>query len=393
MHSTTRTGGRGRARVTAIVEPNPSGHRFQWVSHVARAAVERGDRVLLLTAKGASTTEAYENFLGDLPLTVLERFGGIELPTESVIAALVDLHREVPLDLYVIPEADHLLKTWWSAVPRELRGRKAPQGILVYARFPSRVRLTDVEAVQHRIVKTTLAGLARATGAAHRVVALVGRDELDPGWLVKRVRDPAICTAHARDRAALRTRYGLPLDRRLVSILGRIEMRKSVPLVFEAVLAAGPDVDLLLAGELFDDVAAWLDQLPPEQVARIHGRFGFLPEADIDGYTAASDICATVHLNKGPSGIMGKAQIAGVPVLSAGSKIRSAEATATGGVHTDMTVAGIAAGIRGLLDRGGKPLPADPTLPTAEEFGAVVLGIARAAAAVEARKGSSLSVA
>src|SRR5262249_45959908 len=144
--------------------------------------------------------------------------------------------------------------------------------------------------------------------------------------------------------------------RHLVSILGRIEMRKSVPLVLDAVLEAGPDVDLLLAGELFDDVAEWLDGLTPEQQARIHGRYGFLPEADIDGYTAASDICATVHLNKGPSGIMGKAQIAGVPALSAGSKIRSAEAAATGGLHTEMTAAAMAAGIRELLDRGGQPL-------------------------------------
>jgi glycosyltransferase involved in cell wall biosynthesis len=377
MHSIrTPDRGRARSRVTAIVEPNPSGHRFQWVSHIARAAVARGDTVLLLTTKGASTTQAYRNFLGDLPLTVLERFGGIELPVESVLAALVDLHREVRLDEYVIPEADHLLKRWWLLAPRELRGRRAPKGILVYARFPSRVHLRDREAVQHRIVKTGLAALAQATGAARRVVALVGRDELEPGRVVKRVRDPAICTAHARDRARLRRRYDLPQDRRLVSILGRIELRKSVPLVFDAVLRAGDDVDLLLAGELFDDVRAWLDERTPDELARIHGRFGFLTEEDIDGYTAASDICATVHLNKGPSGIMGKAQVAGVPVLSAGSKIRSTEATATGGIDTAMTAPALAEGIRTLLARGGEPLPVDPTLPTAEEFGAVVLGTA-----------------
>jgi glycosyltransferase involved in cell wall biosynthesis len=381
MHS-TRTGvpGRTRPRVTAIVEPNPSGHRFQWVSHIARAAVARGDSVILLTGKGAGSAESYRNFLGDLPLTVLERFDGIELPAQTVAAALAELHRETPLDGYVIPEADHILKRWWAVAPRSLRGRHGPEGILVYARFPSRVRITDREAVQHRIMKTTLAALARGTGAAKRVAALVGRDELEPGHIVKFVRDPAICSAHARDRAALRDRYGLPQDRHLVSVLGRIEMRKSVPLVLDAVLQAGPDVDLLLAGELFDDVREWLDTLPSDRLARIHGRYGFLPESDIDGYTAASDICVTAHLNKGPSGIMGKAQIAGVPVLSAGSKIRSMEAVATGGLHTEMTAPAMAAGIRTLLARGNAPIPVDPTLPTAEEFGEVVLGIPGAAA-------------
>lgn len=387
-HFQQRPGARDHAHVTAIVEPNWRGHRYQWVSHIARAALRRGDRVLLLTCRGATTTEEYRNFLGDLPLTVLERFGGIDLPVDVVGRAILDLHRETPLDTYVIPEADQLLKSWWGAAPKELRrGPRAPEGILVYARFPSRVALNDLEAVQHRVAKTSLAGLARASGAAQRVVALVGRDEQSPGWLLKRVRDPALCTAHARDRAALRARLDLPTDRKIVSILGHISMRKCVPTVFEAALEAGPQVDLLLAGELFDDVRDWLGELDPGRVGRIIPRYGFLTEDEIDGYTAASDICVTAHLNKGPSGIMGKAQVAGVPVLSAGSKIRGKEVGSLGGLHTDLTAPAMAAGIRELLARGSDPLPADPTLPTAEEFGAVVLGMREARTLVGAPPG------
>jgi hypothetical protein len=95
----------------------------------------------------------------------------------------------------------------------------------------------------------------------------------------------------------------------------------------------------------------------------------------------------TAHLNKGPSGIQGKAQVAGVPVLSAGSKIRSKEAGVTGGLHTELTASAMAAGLREILTRGSDPLPADPRLPTAEEFGAVVLGIPTASSLADARRG------
>ncbi len=165
-------------------------------------------------------------------------------------------------------------------------------------------------------------------------------------------------------------------------------MRKCPPLVLEAAIEAGPDVDLLLGGLLWDDVTEWLEQLAPRERARVQTRLGFLEEEEIDAYTAASDIIVAAHLNRGPSGIMGKAQVAGVPVLSAGSKIRRREATSiSGGVHTELTATGIAAGIRQLLAQGTDPVPVDPALPTAEEFGAVVLGLPPTGSLVAARRG------
>jgi hypothetical protein len=377
----------GAAPVTVIVEPNPGGHRFQWVQSVARVALARGDDLVLLTQEGGGSTEAFGNFLADLPMVVREPYDRPDPSVEQVGASLLALREEIPFQTYVITEADILVKRWWKATPKALRGRGAPKGILVYGRFPSRVAL-DREDIQHRIAKTSLAALALVRGAASRVVALVGRDRTEPGWIVKRVRDPAICTEHARDRMALRARLGLPADRKLVSVLGAISMRKSVPLVLDAVLEAGPDVDLLLAGPLFDDVEAWLVDLDPAKKARIVSKFGFLSEAEIDGYTAASDVCATAHLNKGPSGIMGKAQAAGVPVLSAGSKIRGREAKSShGAVHTDMTASAMAAGIREILAWGPDPVPVDPGLPTADEFGAVILGMPAPPSLVAARRG------
>jgi hypothetical protein len=71
---------------------------------------------------------------------------------------------------------------------------------------------------------------------------------------------------------------------------------------------------------------------------------------------------------------MGKAQAAGVPVLSSGSQVRRRETAALGsGVHTETTVEAIAEGLRTLLARGTEPVPVPPGLPTAAEFADVVL--------------------
>jgi hypothetical protein len=65
-----------------------------------------------------------------------------------------------------------------------------------------------------------------------------------------------------------------------------------------------------------------------------------------------------------------------VPVLSAGSKVRARESVALGaGVNTELTVAGLAAGLREIRQgqpRGSRAAAAE--LPTAESFAAVMFG-------------------
>ena len=236
---------------------------------------------------------------------------------------------------------------------------------------------------------------AMARGAVRRMAYIAGRDQLRQGLLFKRLRDPAICSAHARDRAALRTKLDLPLDRRLVGILGAIDVRKNVPMVGEATFAARADADLLLAGGLSDDVIEWIDGLGPERRGRVHVRSGFLPDEELDAYTACCDVVTIVQQNPGPSGIMGKAQAAGVPVLSAGSAVRKREAAALGsGIHTEATVEAIAEGLRTLLARGSEPVAAPASLPTAAEFAEVVLtGGARPLARIDRRISASASAA
>lgn len=362
--------------VTVIVEPDPGGHRFQYVSHIATRAAQTGE-VVLLTSRGAADLAEFDTYLADAPLRVEERFDAIYPPTQVIARTVAELCARLDVETVFVMDADQSLKRWWRVAPPALRDLpRRPRVVFLLTRYPARLSILDRLGWLHRISKATLALLAMARGSLSRVVTLAGRDDLNPGWLVKRLRDPAICSAHSRDRVAIRQRLGLSLDRRLVGIFGVVSDRKNVPMVAAAVLASGPDTDLLLAGTLEPDVAAWLAEQPEPTQQRVIVREGFLSNAQLDQLVAAADVVTIAQNNNGPSGIMGKAVAAGVPVLSAGSKVRARESVALdAGVNTELTVAGLAAGLREIRHgerRGSRAAAAE--LPTAESFAAIMFG-------------------
>ncbi len=362
--------------VTVIVEPDHGGHRFQAAANVARLA-GRTDEVILLTSAGATRTDEFGIYLADLDLKIDERFDGIYPPTRQIAEAAADIARANSDVTVVVMDADQSLKRWWYVAPGAFRGLPhRPRVIFMLTRYPAKLTLTDRFGWALRVSKATLALAARTTRTLHRVAGFAGRDDLSRGWLVKRARDPAICSAHSRDRRRLRYELGLPVERRLVGIFGVISERKNAPLVLDAIRASGTDADLLLAGSVKPEVTAWLAALPASDRERIIVHDGFLPNETLDRLVAAADVVAIPLTNNGPSGIMGKALAAGVPVVSAGSEVRARELRATGGgLSAPLTVDGVGAALRTLLidepiTVGGGSLPP----ATAEAFAAAVLG-------------------
>src|SRR6185437_14769500 len=236
------------------------------------------------------------------------------------------------------------LKRWWYAAAAEFRGLpRRPRVVFMLTRYPARLGLTDRVGWKLRITKGTLALAAMCTRTLHRTAGFAGRDDMTPGWLIKRLRDPATCSAHSRDRAALRAELGLPAERRLVGIFGVLTDRKNAPLVLNAIVASGCEADLVLAGSVRPDVATWLAGLSVDQRARVIVRDAFLSNALLDKLIASVDVVAIAMTNNGPSGIMGTALAAGVPVVSAGSQVRARELVATdNGEPAEFTVAGLA---------------------------------------------------
>jgi len=364
--------------VTVIVEPDPSGHRFQAVANVAAVAGETSD-VVLLTSTGAATSEAFDVYLSTTKfLSVEERFAEVYPSAEEMARAIAEKARELDVEAAVLMDADQVLKRWWRVARRELKGlARKPRIVMMLTRYPARIRYTDKRVMQLRVSKGLLAMVSRANGTVQHLAGFAGRDDMSHGWVVRRARDPEICSAHSRDRAALRAELGLPADRILVGIFGMIGPDKSPDLVLEALKLSGVEGDLVLAGGVKPEVQAWLDGLDAADTARVIVRNGFLSNEVLDKHVAAVDAVPIAQVHGGPSGIMGKAMAAGVPVVSAGSEVRAREMVATdSGENAEMTAESIAAAIRRVVERDPNA-PRRNTVPpaTADEFSRNLLGV------------------
>ena len=362
---------------TVLVEPDPSGHRFQAVANVALRAQGDGDDVVLLTSRGAVTGDAFKVYLSEVPLEAVEVFDEVYPPTGTMLEQVVARCRRDDVRTVVVMDADQSLKKWWLLAPRAFRRlEKRPQVIFFYTRYPARVPLDDRVQLKLRLTKSVLTAVTMATRTLDRAAGFAGRDDMHKGWLVKRARDPEICGFHSAQRTELRTELGLPQDRRLVGIFGLISERKNAKLVHESMRLAHVDADLLLAGVIEPEVKAWIAALPTEERERVHTFDGFLDNTLLDKLIAAVDVAPIALTNNGPSGIMGKALAAEVPVVSAGSRVRARELAATdGGELAELEPASLGAAIKRVLDRpAGFTRRSSVPPATADEFAASVLG-------------------
>jgi glycosyltransferase involved in cell wall biosynthesis len=359
-----------------LVEPDPGGHRFGLVADVARVAARDSD-VVLLTSRGAQDTEFFRTFLGDAPMEVVEVFDHIYPPTREMARAVATLCRERDVATVAVMDSDQTLKRWWYVAAKAFRGLpRRPRVVFMLTRYPTRIEPFDKRFWFLRS-KVVLVALAMLTRTLDRAGCFAGRDDLSEGWFIKRLRDPATCNAHSRDRAKLRAELGLPADRKIVGIVGLIDARKAVPLVLAATMRSADDADVLAAGMFDDEVRTWADGLPAEQRARLIERDKHLTNDELDQLVAASDVISVVQPYKGPSGLMGKALVAGVPVVTAGSKVRAREARVTnGGLAADMTEESIAQALRRLYADGGAMLKENAVPPaTREAFAERLLGV------------------
>jgi glycosyltransferase involved in cell wall biosynthesis len=369
---------------TLVVEPDPGGHRFQAVAAVADLARSFGPVVLLTSAEGR-VSPALEVYLGEQlrrgDLTVVDAFEGIHPPTRQMATEVASRCRSgvdgMPVGRAVVMDADQALKRWWAVAPGLLRGLDVrPRIVFMLTRYPARLALTDLTGWRLRGPKAVLAVLGMATGSLHRTVGFSGRDDTATGWIVKRVRDPHHCSAHSRDRAQHRAALGLPAGRPLVGIFGAVDARKNPQLVLDAITAAGLDATLVVAGGFDAEVRAWADGLDPADRARVFLRDEFLDNDVLDRFVASVDVVPLALTNNGPSGIMGKAQAAAVPVVTAGSRVRAREVEATGtGIACDFTAASIGDAMRRAIDGEVGPVGTPLGEVTADEFAMTLLGV------------------
>lgn len=366
--------------VTLIVEPNPGGHRMAAVRDVARVAHREGSEVVLLSQEGIRDRDEFAVNMAGVPARVLERFGEASPGTRELVDAVAGAAREVGADHIVLMDADDALRSWWYRAYLPLRRLATRPRVSVFlTRWPQASwspRKENRYFIKIRAAKTLLVLAAKLTGTVSDASGFANRDVKSRGWPVRNALDPADCLAHSRDRDLLRKRWNLPAERRLAGIFGGVTVRKDVPLALAGVLAAGDDWDLLLAGPFSDDVRAWIEGLGAAQRDRIVVRDGFLSDEELDSLLAASDAVVLLMWLEGPSGVMGKALAADVPVLTARSRSRAKELAALHrGVATTDTADALAAGLRRIAELPHDAPRADVVPPTRESFAETVLGL------------------
>jgi glycosyltransferase involved in cell wall biosynthesis len=347
---------------TLLVDPSSDGHHLQSVSWLTRHA-SPGGPVVLLTRRGASEDPAYAEYLGDDVasgrLVVEEVFDGTNPSTAHLVREVVRrcaAERSAPVRTVAHLDGDQALKRWWLVAPRALRRLPVrPRVVFMLTRYPARVPLLDRTGWRLRVSKALLVVAGRLTGSLQRVVGYKGRGDTQRGWVVRRVNDPEFCSAHARDRDRWREEHGLPHDEALVGVFGLISERRNAPMVLEALeheafTRGGIDARLVVAGAFSPEVRAWVDGLEPARRARVEARDTYLDNDTLDQLVAAVDVIPVPLTNNGPSGIMGKAEAAGVAVVTAGSTVRAREVEALGGgVACDLTVPALADAMRAVL--------------------------------------------
>jgi hypothetical protein len=288
-----------------LVEDDPSGHRLDYAGIVARAALQRGHRVVVALPAGA---EASPEALMSVP-------AGVDLamlPGGRATAAAVALTaaREGATRTFVL-SADDLM----GAIAA--RGWRGPGELSLLVMRP-RSQRTGATARAITVVKTLLRTAARARGVRVRVL----ESAVAPRSHGRAVRDPVRFTATEEDVAAFRAAAELDSEHCWVAVVGVIASRKHVPLVASA-LTGLPYTGLLLAGRVEASERAAVDRA----VARLE-RAGhpvrrldrLLSNAEFDAAIAAADVVVVAHGNEGASGVLGKAAAAGTPLVLAGAR-------------------------------------------------------------------------
>ena len=139
---------------TVLVEPDLTGHRFQAVANVALRAQRDGDHVVLLTSRGAVTSDAFKVYLSDVPLEAVEAYDDMQPPTATMLEAVVARCRDDDVRTVVVMDADQTLKKWWLHAPGAFRRLPMrPQVVFFYTRYPARVPLNDRVQVKLRVSK------------------------------------------------------------------------------------------------------------------------------------------------------------------------------------------------------------------------------------------------
>lgn len=326
-----------RSRVSdVIVVPRIAGHRLSYVRLLVTRAAECGVPVELLAPRGTRESPEYDLHLGEHSSHITLN----ELPSFSA-ASLQTVFNERPGATFIFPDGDDSLPL---LATRKLRPIDSRVSVLMMRPRGQAARMG--KRLFETVAKTLMRSIARSAKGVE-VFSLV--PSTTPSLRAGEIRDPI----EYAPGAALLDWPRVDASVAWFGIVGAITSRKNIRLVALALAQLDAKVGLVVAGasEMEEaKIAEWLAPLRAagRPVIRINRR---LSDEELDTVIAAVDVAVIAHTNDGPSGIMGKADIAGKRVLAAGAPTlrRELRANPDLGVWTKLNVVSLSRGARTIL--------------------------------------------
>jgi hypothetical protein len=326
-----------------IVEPNPLGHRLQFVRHIALAVGDR--RWVWLSSQTAMESAERKTHLGDLqPQSICTASGSPRMRLKNAI----DLARSVGARRVIVPDGDKYVIALLSLAHTWRRSGPDLSVLLMRTAWPS-----GMGAAAWRLRAKCL-----AAWAANRLPNVQLRFLTDGFGVVQSRRgyrsilpvpEPVdISPTTAEGSSEL---LSLPTDHLVIGILGGIGLRKNPSVLIEAATALN-EVVAVLAGRFSQEVKAlaagnrpWLELRKARRLVELDDRL--LTPEEFDGLLRQLTAVAILHDNDAPSGILCEAAARGKPAIVAGGGWLEQVVTALGfGIATEITTEGVRATLK-----------------------------------------------
>jgi glycosyltransferase involved in cell wall biosynthesis len=324
-----------------IVEPNPSGHRLQYVRHIALAVGDH--RWTWLSSKTAMESGERKVHLGDLRPQSISIASGSR---RRLLKDAINLARSLGARRVIVPDGDKYLAAllslshaWWRSSPDLsvlLMRTAAASGKSASA---WRLRAKSLAArVANRMPNVHLRFLTDGLGV---VQSVGGYRNISPA------PDPVDVCAVMREGAS--GLLSLPTNQLSIGILGGIGLRKHPSVLIEAAASLQETV-VILAGKMSPEVrmlaAGNRSWLKLREAGRLIELDRLLTSDEFDGLLKQLSAVAVLHDNNAPSGILCEAVARGTPVIVArGGWLEQIVTTLGLGLATEVTPEGVKAAL------------------------------------------------
>lgn len=309
MDERTTPGTRG---LRLIVEPTMSGHHFNYVRVLVEAAQAADVPVVVLTTR-AGHAEYCEKVTG--PAGVV----GVVVSDDdaATVAGIAAVSRRLRPERVIIPSGDWAALGLLRSLGWHGAGRLRILAIREFGQASGRPLRARVKTVARKMVFMAVSLQPRVW------IGLLTSSIRPTRGVLPRVPDPIEFTATDAEAADMRRTLDLSPDVYWFMVAGWLDERKNIPLVARALEMAAGRTDrplgLALVGTQAPEVREWAAGYTPPPGVRMIEVDRHLSSSELDSLLALADCVVLAHSNDGPSGIMGKAAVAGTRILAAGA--------------------------------------------------------------------------